>query len=427
MCPRRPGYPPRVSLLVLLAACCIPIEPAPTAPPAPTPPVDPAASAPPAAAKPAPKADPALTAEQRRAWTAAMERARALHRKGDYRHAIDAFDQALVLFPDDPRALNERGYAELYAQKLDAAETDTRAALARTTDPNLLGSTWYNLGLIQEQQGRTTDAIASYQRSLAARPNDTVRARLATLDPDLAARLDTLQATPMAGPFTDLAAWCVRARANHAEYRSFRCEPDHPDYSNFSGDTTLPATGPWLEARVVTMAGSSFPDDTLGVGDTLFALAVRQADGWWVAENVGSVYNPGAFGIYESIDDSSLAAQDLVPGGPPELFLRYHHGRADTDLGLGEVESDDETVAVLCGIGPSTHPSCVGPVTTAAHQNRELIDGVEVEADVKHETFDRGWALDSRFAPDGSWLLTASGTVPAEAKGLVGLHPLVFP
>lgn len=401
-----------VALAGLALACCCPLwktvdeavaPPAPApAPPAPTP-----------SARATPKADPALSAEQRAAWGKAMEEARALHRKKAYAKAIARFNDALLLFPDDPRALNERGWAELFAGQLDAAEADTRKAIARTTDPNLIGSSYYNLGRIQEEQGKVLDAIASYTQSLRARPNTTVRERLTTLSPEAVARADQLAGVPMSGPFTDLAAFCTRLKANRPDYEEFSCDPAAAEMGDYAGAATVTAVAPYLEVRVLAAMG--------GMTDTLYSLAVRLPDGWYVAEEVVRLYNPGAFGIYEAIDKATLELQDVVPGGSPEVVFRYNHGRSDQDAGIAEVESNEGEYLVVCGGG--SRPSCVGPGQVSAHSERSVIG--EPEPGSKHETFDRRWALSVTFTPDGSLSLApVIGTPPADVR--IGVHKLAL-
>lgn len=396
------------AFLGLSLACCCPLwktaEEAVVTAPVPVPaPVVPTPSRVP------PKADPALTTEQRAAWSKAMDDARVLHRKKDYTKAIARFSDALALFPDDPRALNERGWAELFAGKLDAAEADTRKAIARTTDTSLVGSSYYNLGRIQEEQGKVQDAIVSYRASLRVRPNQTVQDRLATLSPDSVGPA-RLAAVPMTGPFTDLAAFCTRLKAERPDYDAFTCDPASTELGDYTGASTAPPVAPYTEVRVLAAMGEP--------ADTLYNLAVRLPDGWYVAEELARAYNPGAFGIFEAIDKATLEVKDVVPGGAPEVVYQYTHHRSDEDAGIAEVETNEGRYLVVCGGSPK--PSCVGPLLVGAHDERSVIG----EGDGgKHETFDRAWDLSVTFTPDGSLsIVPVTGTPPADVKiGVQGL------
>ncbi|MCA9541328.1 MAG: hypothetical protein KC620_20645, partial [Myxococcales bacterium] len=136
----------------------------------------PALAGPPKRPKKAPKrpvkADASLNATQRKDFRAAIAEGRTRQKAEDYPAALAAFARALRILPDDPRALQEHGWAAFKAGNLDLAERSTRAAIARTVDAKLLGAAWYNMGRILEAQ-----AISAYKRSLAVRANTTVRER----------------------------------------------------------------------------------------------------------------------------------------------------------------------------------------------------------------------------------------------------------
>ena len=77
-------------------------------------------------------------------------------------------------------------------------------------DPNgrARGAALYNLGLIQEAQGKPKDAATSYKDSQASRPSRVVREKLQKLDPVVAAIADPLAPVRLAGPFKDIRELC---------------------------------------------------------------------------------------------------------------------------------------------------------------------------------------------------------------------------
>lgn len=86
----------------------------------------------------------------------------------------------------DPRSASELGnacFAHLKAGDLATAERECALALERADNDRTRGAVLFNLGLLAEKRGDAASARTYYQRSLTARPNDTVRKRLEALGP----------------------------------------------------------------------------------------------------------------------------------------------------------------------------------------------------------------------------------------------------
>jgi hypothetical protein len=82
--------------------------------------------------------------------------------------------------------------------------------------------------------------------------------------------------------------------------------------------------------------------------DTVYvALRYRGA---WHASPLAAIYNPGAFGIFEDLEITSLDSEQLIPGGSPEVVLRYVKSHGDTDMGLDEAESTQNEVVAIFGV-----------------------------------------------------------------------------
>jgi len=111
-------------------------------------------------------------------WVA-MGQGRVASVKKQYSQALEAFDRALALLPDDARAYAERGYAQLLAKNYGLARADFDRAVLRTEDPKLLAQIWFNYGLTAEQEGRADDAASAFARSNELNPTEAASAKIA--------------------------------------------------------------------------------------------------------------------------------------------------------------------------------------------------------------------------------------------------------
>lgn len=412
-------------LLVLALGCTAPPDAqAPAPPPAPAAPASAPAAPPPAADKP-PVPKDTLDKQARARYRAALADGRALHRKGDYPAAIAAFERALAVDPDDPRALAELGWAAFFARDLDLADAKTRAALARSADARGKGAALYNLGRIAEERGDKDQAIAHYKHSLQERPNDTVRDRLAALDPAAVVAYDVFTPVPLAGPFATLKAFCAGHKTIDGD--THPCDPDAPLSADVYDGPTAIARGqaPILEARILWAPGA--PGLSLEA-EVLIHLAIRTDQGWFVSQPVVDIYNPGAFGIHASLKATALELADLVAGGAPELRYRFTLDHYDSDMGINEYEQDIDTSLVLCGIGASGKPSCTGAILLESMSERDVLFPDQDEPGMKHDGLhSERFALTAAISPDGRIDLTSTDPVPDRARPLLGSHPLAFP
>ncbi len=412
-------------LPVLVALACGCTAPAPTpAAKAPAPVVE-APPAPPAPAKTEEKKGTGIDREARARYRAALAEGRELHRKNDYRGAIAAFEKALAVDPDDPRALAELGWAAFFVPDLELAEKKTRAALARTVEAKSRGAALYNLGRIAEERADVPGAIALYKQSLAERPNDTVRERLSKLDAAAAAARDLLTPIALRGPFKTLREFCAGHTTSDGE--TLPCDPDAALPSDvYEGPTAVPrGDGPILEARVLWAPGMSAPTTE---AEVLVMLAIRTDKGWWVGPPVADVYNPGAFGIHGSMTAKALELVQLVAGGPPELRYQFVSNHYDSDMGINEYESSSDTSLVICGVGPSGKPACTGAIPQEYSSERAILFPEEDEPGARHDDLRaQQYALTTTIAPDGTMTIASDDKLPDHLRPLLGVRPLTFP
>jgi tetratricopeptide (TPR) repeat protein len=194
---------PRAALLLLAlttTACGrkespVPAQPEPAAPiatstaagtAAPTPTPTSAASAAPIAAPADPSADdpdapwrsPEQQVEAEAKHKAAFARARGAMKGKNYKAAIDAFNEAHQLLPEDAQTMGERGYAKFLAGDLVEALIDLSAAAALKGNAKLLAQVWYNIGQVEEARGDAESARMAFAASLSLAPSKAAEAKL---------------------------------------------------------------------------------------------------------------------------------------------------------------------------------------------------------------------------------------------------------
>lgn len=285
--------------------------------------------------------------------------------------------------PDPARRDAEAGFAALQAGNLDRAEALTRKAIDAATTQEVLGAVLFNLGVIEEKRGHRPEAIQAYTSSLEHRPHRTAREHLAALDRDAAARFEPFAPRPMLGPVASIDPPCTdeTGRALHR----CACEP-----------TTLLAAGrhgvaaPFLEVAVFHLCRV----------DGL-AIAVRLADGWYVAEvgpqdgNLNHCGDPRFRIAGVAMHAGRLAVE--YRGGPTAC---WHH---DSEW------SWHEHGVIVVGVGGSHAPSITPAIA---------IDGATLR-----------WAKDGSFDYQGD----VGSAAAYETSGLDqtenrrGRHALVFP
>jgi hypothetical protein len=202
----------------------------------------------------------------------------------------------------------------------------------------------------------------------------------------------------------NVAAHCA-ARTAEASVPEFSiCDPkDRPIASTFQ------RRGPYRDARVFWEGDS----ETLP-GNQQCELAVQTAAGWFVAKLSDGCFTVGKYSAHTDVDE--LAVEDVVPGGTPELVLRYRvitNEPVDRDDGRhGRVETE-HAYLVVCGVDAGNVPSCIEPLELSGHS----------DGDFGKST----WDLDDEIRRDGKLsikLRNGSVEVPPEARALVGVHEL---
>lgn len=156
----------------------------------------------------------------------------------------------------------------------------------------------------------------------------------------------------------------------------------------------LPAEGPYRAVQIVT---SSWKSPAPGkMKNTSYSLAVRTDAGWFVMSHLGTsgMLCGGDSLFHVDFDLEGLEIRDVVPGAPPEILVAWEgsaHGIRDSEI-------------LVCSIGPSGTPSCVGPLISTR----------------SHPSAAQSWDSGVTFTPEGGLAFVSGDEV-------TGPYTLVFP
>jgi tetratricopeptide (TPR) repeat protein len=351
-------------------------SPAPHAEPAP-------ASKPASAARGAPAP---LSKEKIASYRALLRDGRLKVKAGALEEGIALFEEALALRPGDPRLLVELGWAAFLAGDLQRAEAATAQGLPGARGKPSEGAALYNLGRIAEQRGDKDEAARRYRESLSARPNAAVEKRLSALGlgpaAEPAGRTDTpAELGPLEGPLQSLDAVCGALLTEAAAGDTgggIGCARDAAQ--------RLEAGAGALKAAWLLPVWRNYNGEGLDTAAEVYRYLVVETDrGFYrTRAEVSYVYNPGAFGIFEELE-SSLSAEQVVPGGSPEIVMTAKHQRADTDLGILEQESETTEWTLVCGLVGDA-PRCLAKIPAIYEYERDVMstDAIDPGEPVAH-------------------------------------------
>lgn len=184
--------------------------------------------------------------ERRKAFWTAIRSGRSATAGGKLDDAITAYDAALAIALEHPRALSGRGYARLLAGDLDVATADLELALAMNPSREIQGAAHFNLGLVAEKRGDPAEATRHFQLSNKIRPSKPAARKLAHSAPVCAADIDDEVEMPR-----HFDSWLALARvvmedrapATEAEARRVLCTVDDDD--DGEDDDGCAGPGPW--------------------------------------------------------------------------------------------------------------------------------------------------------------------------------------
>jgi hypothetical protein len=313
---------------------------------------------------------------------AALQAARKLAEKGFLAKALNKLEEGLVLSPNDPDLLSEAGSMAFRLHDYRRAKIWTDSAIANAVTPDQRGAALYNLGRLLEAQGEHAGAVDAYVRSLAQRANETVRERLAQLDP--------LATRPMAGPYQSVQDFCAQESKRVAAKRnwkaieklgiqrnfSYSCDVgDDLDSGEaerlvFNGSLHLRNNGPFVSGRLV-ISKSSWEERSGGFYVAEMFLAVQISRAWFV-EPIARISLSDKNGG-ELINVETMRYVDQ-PGSAPWIEVRFTR---TSDDGEGEDVVESKYV-VFASVGQSQRPS----ITSAVEVSRKKSFKYEVDVSV---------------------------------------------
>jgi hypothetical protein len=294
-------------------------------------------------------------------------------------------------------------------------------------DNDVKGASLYNLGRIAEQAGQDEEAAQYYVQSLAIRDNATVEKRLA----DLASRGVEVERAPepdcafASHQAASLGELCAAIAAQFETGAS--C-----DQSNMESRIE---TGIDIQDRALTRAALFSFYVQEHYSDYVY-IALRYYQGAWHASPLVGIYNPGAFGIYGDLEITSLESEQLIPGGSPEVVLRFVKGHSDTDMGMDEGESSQTEVVAIFGVvgGKISHLMAVREKSEYQRDRLGLMDDEPGTATAEREAanatgeaalpIERKSGVRVSFVPaQGRVVIEASGDIaPSHQPGVYSLQ-----
>jgi tetratricopeptide (TPR) repeat protein len=392
-------------------------------------------------AKPKPNSFKAPTREEavehKKSLQAHLDAGRKAVKAKDYETGITELEAAVAINPFHGKSLGELGWAYFNAGKLDQAQARLELALKYADNDASRGAVLYNLGRVAEAKADVALAIELYTRSLAVRPNDTVAARLSTLGgtpPAPNAVLATTHSTcgfERKGPPPAHLCWAELLELGQdvndpsADDNNYACE-----YGRTELDAAGGAVSAGGEATVydLTLDGGKVMATVYSYRDfedyvEVFVLAVV-VDGVLYTAPLTSVGHPGVGYADENLNSVTLRAEDLIPGGRPELIVEWDIQGHDMDPGIDEEELwSSKHIAVVSVDGP---PQWLAALTTEFERSHgamgswagEMIEDSPPPTDVTRKGVKVSWA-------DGKVSVVANGEASAPVGSFaIGEYPI---
>jgi len=102
----------------------------------------------------------------------AARRGADLYRDSNYVEAVDAFRQATIEAPDDPRWRYNLGVSQTGIGENESALSNLSAAAAQSEGEELASHAWYNTGNVQYLSENYGEAARAYREALLRNPGD---------------------------------------------------------------------------------------------------------------------------------------------------------------------------------------------------------------------------------------------------------------
>ncbi len=296
-------------------------------------------------------ADPKIGKAKLTTYATALAEGRKLAGEKKWADAAAKFQEAVAARPNDPRALAELGYAQHHAGENDKARATNKLALAAASDPNLRAMILFNDGLVDEKLGDKAAARAHYQASYKLRANDIVKKRLEGVGGTVG---------PCDGVFPTMEAMraCLFEKAK--DDLGMVPEPGAP--LGFMRKVEHPS----LMLHVFKW-GSGAELDGLG-GHPQF-LVSKVPKGFRKVADLGSDYEPGAFGVHN--EAHFLGFADETFGNHKVVKVSWEQADADSNMAGLQLYTYRTKNVTLCVLGDDKRET-VCPVTVPVEEVDEL-------------------------------------------------------
>lgn len=315
-----------------------------------------------AATKPTAKgsADPKVGKAKLTTYAAALAEGRKLAGEKKWADAAAKFQEAVAARPNDPRALAELGYAQHHAGEDDKARATNKLALAAASDANLRAMILFNEGLVDEKLGDKAAARAHYQASYKLRANDIVKKRLEGVGGTVG---------PCDGVFATMEA--MRACLFEKAKDDLGMVPEAGAPLGFMRKVEHPS----LMLHVFKWGAGAELD---GLGGHPQFLVSKVPKGFRKVADLGSDYEPGAFGVHNEARFTGFA--DETFGNHKVVKVSWEQADADSNMAGLQLYTYLTRNVTLCVLGDDKRET-VCPVTVPVEEVDELsyMDGLTGE------------------------------------------------
>jgi hypothetical protein len=261
------------------------------------------------------------------------------------------------------------------------------------------------LGRIAEEKKEFKEAVDQYQVSLALRPNEIVEKRSA----DVAKKANiTIAAKAPVEPLP-----CQTPVATVADVCA--CMTIHRP------DDTAPRTCEMMKDTKVTRDDLVFVDVAESMFEVYTYAVARGEKGFVPVAKLGWEYNPGAFGIYEDFELTTVA--EKAAGKTKVVWIEGTRSRHDSDMGIDEYEEEGSRILTVCvpPAGDVKDWKCPFSIMTEMNYERDRM-GIEgfTPDDETRKIMTKGlpvrwkWSLDVKLLDGKVDVKVASGKPPAD-------------
>ncbi len=370
---------------------------------------------------------PVVSPAQRKAYFKALAAGRKLARQKKWSKAQKQFELCLKAIPMDSRALSELGWAAFQAGDYGRAGKANRDSVLAATEDRIKAASLYNLGRVAEARKKAGKAMGYYSRSLALRPHKGVAKRLAEVAASagsaapervspVAPQMDLV---PCAEVFADMDALCKCLAREYMDAYGFNPEEQEAPECAKDGRSVS-------RAQVLTVS------DELERMVEHYLVADQPGGKVQALARLATVYNPGAFGIYEQAEYLKFEEEQL--GGRWLLRSVVRHNRSDRDLGIAEEEGRQVDSATICLVPEDDKQPVRCPLQIPlldsyerVRMDDEELPGIEIdnELQTKGLPISRKVLLDMKLSAEGKAKVTLKeGGATPQIRAMLGEHKL---